>query len=193
MKKVITPQQQEFFKEFDKALTRFLEVKKATSIPWPTEPNGGNLIINKIKTILDECPNRNDIIKCEQIKIPNCPLTIIVIEIFGNVNHLNGIWIIVSDGNFTLAFHFPLNAGINVILHVTFESNPILRAIFVNAHAAPHAFLCLFMFFNNPFTEFLIPFPPANPVNITNFSLAFDVIYRHCLKIFCNPIAKIKK
>ena len=180
----MTPTQRAFFDRFEETLRHFLEDNHGTSFPFPI---GGDPISKGIKKIIDDCPNRIDFIKSQQIKIEKCPLSIVVIEIVSAANYLNGIWIIVSDGKSTLAFHFPLNQGINVILKVYFENDPILLGYFIGANPAPANYHCLHNLYNHPYLKVLIPVPPANPVSVAAFIDAFKIIFKCCMDIFCSP------
>ena len=180
----MTPAQRAFFDTFEEALRQFLEQNYGRSFPFPV---GGDPISKRIKKIIDDCPNRIDFIKSQQIKIEKCPLSIVVVEIVSAAFHLNGIWIIVSDGKTYLAFHFPLNQGINVVLKVYFENDPILHKYFVGAKPAPANYNCLLNIFAHPYLKVLIPVPPANPVSVAAFIDAFKIIFKCCLDIFCSP------
>jgi hypothetical protein len=147
-------------------------------------PNIGNAnaLEIRIQNVLNSCHNQRDLIRNKLITIPNCNSSIIWIAIVSGLEWVNGNWIFVSN-NKILAFHYPLNEGINVMIDVYFKDDPVLIGYFGGA-LPMHDYHeeCLNAFFGaGIILQYpLIPQFPATPVSIQSLMSSFTSITHTC-------------
>jgi hypothetical protein len=169
---------QSFFDDFNQAFDAFIIEHGGTTMP----PD-----VCEIKRFISDCPNKEVIERFIQIKFPECPLEIYLLQISAGPNYLHGSWIVVSNGKRVIAFHFPINRRVNVILNVYFngDSDLLKYLPFRGAVPAAQGYNCINAFFNNPYRKNLFRRPP---ICKENYLEALKIIWDCSFDIFCKDL-----
>lgn len=173
----MTKEQEDFFTTFDTAFIEFLRHNSGVELP------PSSIILDDF---IELCPNTNEILKYNKIKFKDCQLNIHLIKLTSSAAYLNGIWIIVSNDHRTIAFHLPLNQGVNIILNAYFEGvdDLLIYHRFADAMLVRNYQHCIYSFFRNPYRKQLF----FQPMSFEAFTEALQIIYNISQDILCKTI-----